>query len=196
MGNSLVDTVNAIIAPLRRKADLMIARAVIRSTKYDQGLQYAQLDLLADETKDAVQHMQEYGFASAPDADADAIAVFVGGERMHGVVIATDDSRHRPEVEPGEAAVYTKFGDIIKLTKDGEILITSTNKVIVTAPDIEIEGDLAVNGNIDSTGDITAAGDISDTDRTLDDVVTAYNTPHTHVAPAGGGTTTGVTPAI
>ncbi len=176
---SLVSDVQKITAPLRRKVDLMVARSVLRLTKFESGIQFAQLDLLADETRDNVENIQQYGFASTPEDGSVGVVVCVAGDRAHAVLIATDDPRHRPDLEVGEVAIYTKFGDQIRITKDGEILIDASAKVIITTPEVEMSGNLSVDG------DITAMGDITDGTRSMAGDRTIYN-GHKH-----GGVTTG-----
>lgn len=69
-----------------------------------------------------------------------------------------------PSIAEGESAVYTSDGTIIKLKKNGEIEITSTNKVTVTSALVEmsqnvhIKGNLQVDGNIDVGGNANIGG--------------------------------------
>ena len=82
----------------------MIGRAVILAVGED-GLR---LSLLEGEETEGVPQMQEYGFASKPLEGCAALAAFQGGNRDHGVVVATEDPRYRPQgLEPGEVVLYT-----------------------------------------------------------------------------------------
>lgn len=176
---SFVSDVQKITAPLKRRIDLMVARSILRLTKFESGIQFAQLDLLAGETRDGVENVQQYGFASNPEDGAIGVVVCAAGNRAHAVLIATDDPRYRPDLEVGETAIYTKFGDRVKITKDGEVLIDASAKVIITTPEVEMSGNLSVSG------DITATGDITDGTRSMAGDRTIYN-GHKH-----GGVTTG-----
>ena len=101
---NLIEIFNGLVAPLRHRVLLMIGRAVILAVGED-GLR---LSLLEGEETEGVPQMQEYGLASSPLEGCGALAVFQGGNRDHGVVVATEDPRYRPQdLEAGEAALYT-----------------------------------------------------------------------------------------
>jgi len=94
----------SLIDPLRQRVLLMIGRALILAVGED-GLR---LKLLADEETEGVPQMQEYGFSSKALEGCEALAVFQGGNRDHGMVVATEDWRYRPkDLQSGEAALYT-----------------------------------------------------------------------------------------
>lgn len=46
------------------------------------------------------------------------------------LAICIDDPRYRPELEPGEAAVFNHVGDIIKLKRDRTIEVQTVNLVV------------------------------------------------------------------
>ena len=101
---NISEIVNQLMAPLRQRVLLMIGRAVILAVGED-GLR---LSLLEGEETEGVPQMQEYGFASNPLEGCAALAAFQGGNRDHGVVVATEDPRFRPQgLEPGETVIYT-----------------------------------------------------------------------------------------
>jgi len=83
--------VNIAMAPLKRKVNLMVSRAVISSLKDQGGLQLLQLKLFADEVTDDAELFQEFGFISKPPVGSEGIALSVGGNREHVVVIATNN---------------------------------------------------------------------------------------------------------
>lgn len=87
--------INTATAPIRRKVNLMVSRAVISSLSSDGGLQLLQLKLLADEVTEDAQNFQEFGFISKPPAGTEAVALSVGGNREHVVVVATNNRAAR-----------------------------------------------------------------------------------------------------
>lgn len=181
-----IPSVMKLMKPLKRMVEAMVARSIINSIKYMDGVQVVQLSVLADETMDDIEHMQEFGFASGPPAGSSALVLSVAGERGHMVVVATDNAEHRPEVEPGESMLYNEFGVTLKLNKDGELELDAPVKVIVTAPIISLIGDLDVTGNITATGNITDLVRSMAADRTI------YNT-HLHPGVTSGPSSTGAT---
>lgn len=131
----------------------MISRAVVTAIDDSGGIQRLRLLLLADDEHDKIERIQNYGFTSAPLPNAEAVCLFVGGGRDHGVVIAVDDRRYRLKpLAPGEVAIYTDEGDKIHFKRGNKIEIiagaeidivaptinaTATTKITATAPDIE-----------------------------------------------------------
>jgi len=107
MNQRLLDELERWLVPLRNRVLLMLARGMVRAVRTQDDKRRLQLELLADEETDNMEQMQEYGFASEPTAGAECLAVFFGGDRNNGMVVATDDPRCRPRgLNPGEVCLY------------------------------------------------------------------------------------------
>jgi phage baseplate assembly protein V len=122
-----------------------------------------------------------YGLASHPLPGADVVVVYLGGDRGKGVVIATADRRYRlRNLAPGETALYTDEGDVVKLSRGRVVEVVAGTELRITAPLVTISGDLRV------------VGDITDQDGahgTLGALRTAYDAHrHPGVEPGGGST--------
>lgn len=131
-------------ADTARRVAMMVARGIVRAVNDAPKLQSLQIDLLADETSDNVEHFQTYGLTSVPHAEAEAIVIFPGGTRSHGIVIAVDDRRYRLRgLAGGEVALYDDQWQVIHLKRDC-LLIKSDFKVTVEAPEVTVTAD-AVN---------------------------------------------------
>ncbi len=120
------------------------SRAVIKSTETSGAIQKAQISVLADETLDGVDQVQEYGFASRPKAGAQAVLLSIAGSRDHPVIIATDDGRYRVKLENGEACLYDDQGQFVKIARAKidivtpfDVEITAAGMIKATAPTIE-----------------------------------------------------------
>ncbi len=140
---------SAPIAALARKIRLALGRGVL--TLVDDGLllQRLQLKLLQGEVRDDVRRYQEYGLSSHPKPGSTAIAAALGGNRNHLVVVLVDGGQYRKrDLQEGEVALYHCEGDYILLKNGREIEIVSGSKVTVTAPLVELSGDLTVAGTI------------------------------------------------
>jgi phage baseplate assembly protein V len=104
---------------------------------------------------------QHYGFTSAPLAGAEYIAIPVGGNSKHTVVVASEDGRYRITLKDGEVALYSDEGDYVHL-KRGRVVEVVTETLLVKAgtkvrfetPLLEVTGDVKVDGNIKSDGEI------------------------------------------
>lgn len=105
--------------------------------------------------------MQHYGYTSAPKAGAEFIALPVGGNSKHVVVIATEDARYRLKIEDGEVAIYSDEGDHVHLKRGRVIevvtdtlLVKASKKVRFETPLIEASGEYQGEGNIQSAADV------------------------------------------
>lgn len=115
----MIDQLKKIIAPLQRRILLMVARGVIKTVTDSSKIQKLQLSVLADEVTDKIDRIQEYGFTSRPKAGAQAVILFLGGNRDHGVVIATEDGQVRPvDLDEGESAIYSFEGYQVRMRND------------------------------------------------------------------------------
>ncbi len=121
------------------------------------------------ESRELFQH---YGFTSRPKAGAEAIILRDGNIFIS---VAEDDRRYRLAVAEGEVALYSDEGDSIHFKRGRVIEISGGTKVKLTAPTVEVIGDLLVGGNVSDSAGTMAAMRI------------AYN-PHTHIDPQGGAT--------
>jgi phage baseplate assembly protein V len=130
-----------ILRPLGQKLRLLISRAIITAIRDDEGIQLIQVKGLPDEVLDGIERFQNYGFTSVPLPGAEAIVVFVGGARSHGVAIAVDDRRHRKkDMTPGESALHTDEGDYVYLKRGRIIEVFSGGEIKVNAQTITIDG--------------------------------------------------------
>lgn len=144
----IVRVFNSLIAPLRRRVRLMVSRAILSVVNDAGGLQVVQVKLLADEVRDGVERMQDYGYTSVPLAGAEGVMVCVSGNRDHGIVVAMDDRRYRIKgLQPGEVAVYTDedkqaHKHRIILGRGGKIDVQGKNVTVTASETARIEGDV------------------------------------------------------
>jgi phage baseplate assembly protein V len=105
-----------------RRIAMLVTRGRMALADDEKKLQQTQIELLADETKDAVERFQQYGVTSVPLEGAEALVVFLGGGRDHALVIAIDDRRYRlTKLEKGDVALYTDEGTKFWLTREKTI---------------------------------------------------------------------------
>lgn len=121
-----------------------------------------------------------FGIYAAPDINVQAVVIHQEGDHNSGFVTGflNDDSEDTsppdPGVPAGEIHVLHKSGSFLKFTKDGKVALhtqsdlnatvggdvnlTVTGKVVASATEFDLTGDVKVTGKIDATGEITAAG--------------------------------------
>lgn len=144
----------AALRPLARRIENMLARAVVTAVM-PGNLQVLQVNVLAGETKDGVQHFEPAGFTSHPMAGAEGLVVFPDGVRTHGVAVVVTDRRHRPtDLQPGEAALFCHADGLaqVRVELDGTVTIKGPTKVRVEGHDIEFHAAHSWSWDVDGYG--------------------------------------------
>jgi phage gp45-like len=160
--------VQAQLDRLYRRVLMGVAPVLITATNDTGPIHKAQIRVNdTPETIDNVGVMQIYGLASHAMTGSDATAVFIHGHRDNPVIVATGNQQHRLRgLQPGEVALYDNNGTVVKLAAGGNIEITCTGAVKITAPSVTIAAKDGGNATVTLTGDlkvsgqITAAGDV------------------------------------
>lgn len=137
----MIRAINKITAPLARRVNLMVARGVLALVDDAAKMQGVQVTLLSGEVRD-MERFQDYGLSSQPHAGAEVAAVFVGGNRNHGLVLAIDDRRYRLKgLQGGEVALYDDLGHAVKLSRTGIVITGATHDIhIVDCPKVIVTG--------------------------------------------------------
>jgi phage baseplate assembly protein V len=105
---------------LWRRLQLVIGRGRIRVIDDSTPAQTLQVQLGADETKDGLPRVAEYGFTSNPPPGTDAVVIFLAGERTNGVVVGTNNQQFRlRNLATGEVALYDNRGRFVLLSEAG-----------------------------------------------------------------------------
>ncbi|WP_410498149.1 phage baseplate assembly protein V [Chitinibacter sp. S2-10] len=169
-----------MLAPLSRQIGGMVTRGVVALVNSARKMQSLQLTLLADEPKDNIEHFEPYGFTANPKAGAESLALFLGGDRSHGVVIACADRRYRLKgLDSGEVAIYDDQGQSVIL-KRGKICEINTDQLVINAATrVQINSpEVKASGNVIAVGDVADQGGA----KTMAGMRAKFN-PHSH----GGG---------
>lgn len=127
-----------VVARMGRRIQMMVARAVVQRVDDGTGIQSHQLGALADELVEDAERMQDYGFTSVPHPGAEAVVVFPGGLRSHGLIVAVGDRRYRlTGLQAGEVAMYDDQEQAVILTREG-MRVVSPLKIEIEAPEVTI----------------------------------------------------------
>lgn len=149
----MIEQIQKLMAPLHRRIMLSIGRCVLNAVYDGNPVQLVQMSMLSDEVRDKVERMAEYGFTSVPLPGAQGVAVFVGGDRGHGVVIATGDARYRlVGLEGGEVALYDDQGQVVHLQRDG-ILVKTAKKLRLESQDMEMHASKSWSWDVNGFGE-------------------------------------------
>lgn len=129
--------ITKMMEPLKRRVFNMVVRGVVQLINDAGGLQVIQSTLLADETRDGIERLQQYGFSSHPNPGAEAFAVAMNGNRDHMVITNIDDRRYRiRDLEVGDVAIYNSHDpqpSLIMRASDGKIEIYSPDNIIINS---------------------------------------------------------------
>jgi phage baseplate assembly protein V len=133
----------------------MFSRGVVALAKSTGKLQSLQMRLTHGEVKDAMEHLEPYGYTSCPHEGAEGFAAFLGADRSHGVVLVVADRRYRLQgLQAGEVAIYTDEGDKIHFKRGriidietGTLNIRATTAVHFDTPTITQTGEVVSQGD-------------------------------------------------
>lgn len=172
----------AALRGLQRSVSNLLARAVVTGLNTASKCQMLQVDLLANEQKENVEHLEPYGFTSAPHTGAEGVAVFPDGDRSHGVILMVADRRYRIKgLKAGEVAIYTDEGDSITL-KRGNTIEAQTKNWIINSETCSLNATQKITLNsplVEATKDMKAGGDMSDKTSSMQALRDTYN-EHDH----------------
>lgn len=170
----MIEQLNKLTEDMRNRMRLAIGRAILAAVSDAGAIQTAQADCLADETHDDVERIQEYGFTSVPLPGAEAVLVFPGGNRDHGLIIAVDDRRYRLKaLASGEVALYDDLGQYVHLKRNGikayspqNIYMKTDGVLRLEADGVEIHGNTYVQTDVHGKGqrETWAGGNVYNTD--------------------------------
>lgn len=175
----MLEQLRRIIRPLHLRAMLMVGRGVVRLADDAPKVQALQVELLRGEVRADVERFQEFGFSSCPLPGAEAVAVCVGGNRDHAIVVGVEDRRYRIRgLKPGQAVMYDSAGTVVLLGADGTVEVRAAKNLTIRCPLVRIEGSLEV------TGDVTDRADSADGTK-MNFIRSRFNA-HVHSNPEGG----------
>lgn len=143
---------------LMERVQTMISRGEVRTVNDALKMQLLDVRLEDGYKPSKVEHWHPYGFSHHPKSRAEVLALALGGNRDHMVIIGTADRRYRVrEMAAGEVAVHDDQGQVVHFKRD-RILVKSSKPVTIEAPTIELKGEVRVTGDIIQTGSITSTG--------------------------------------
>lgn len=141
------------VRALYQRMKLLATFARILRVDDSGDIQLVQLEGLIGEIREGVQRLGEFGFASNPPPDSQAVLASLGGSRGTLAVVATEDRASRPKNLPsGASELYASDGTRVRVNPDGTILIDGDSIAIVVTGDADITatGDV----NLTATGDV------------------------------------------
>ena len=168
---------------MMRHLRMLITRGRVLKAALAPARVLLQVSGLAGEIRNNIELLLPYGMSAFP-AGGNVVLLQVGGSRQHLVALCADDSGLRiTDLQQGEFGWRDANAQQIVFRSD-RLEITTTKKVVGTASEWDLTGDLKVTGNI------TASGNVSDAVRSMAGDRTIYD-EHTHGNVQTGGSNTG-----
>ena len=128
-----------LLRSLRTAIYTLIGRAVLHAVNAAPGCQTLQVQVLADETQDDVEHVEPYGFTSNPLPGAEGVVLNVGGRRGAAVGFNFGNRGFRVTgLKSGEVCIYTDEGDKITLMRERHMRVRTLHL------DIEADEDATI----------------------------------------------------
>lgn len=104
-----------LLNPIKQRIALLVGRGLLKAVAQD-GRLVAQL--LAGEEVEHIRLVQHFGLASRPQAGAELVVLFPGGDRSLGLCVATSDGRYAPTDLPEGAVALYSTGDGLAALED------------------------------------------------------------------------------
>lgn len=130
---------NRLLEPLRRRIATMVGRCILHAVNAGTGIQTVQVQVLADEVMDGVEHMEPYGFTSHPLSGAEGVLLNVAGQRGAAVAVCLGNRAFRlKELLAGEVALYTDEGDKLVFKRNHHVELTTLHVRIMADEDVAV----------------------------------------------------------
>ena len=175
-----------LIRPLQNKIFLLLGRAILKAIDNSEGTQKIQVIALSGETITGMERFQEYGFETYPFTEAEVAAIFLNGNRSHGIALCVHDRRYRPkDLVEGEVAVYTDED----LTADFRIWLKRDRILAILNDKLQITSDTEayINSAMVTLGSAVRAS----VRKLVDERFQALFNAHVHSGVTAGGASTG-----
>lgn len=176
------------LAPFVRRLSNMLARGTVALVNSATKMQGLQIRLLAGEVKDAVEHFEPYGYTSNPNPGAEGVALFLDGDRSHGIVVVVADRRYRMTgLETGEVAIHDDQSQCVYLKRDGILMHSPFNTYLRTDGVLRLEGEgVEIHGRKYVQQDVHGKGQRETWESGVAYHVDTYTTPATSTSTEHG----------
>jgi phage baseplate assembly protein V len=138
---NLLDTLERILAPIKRRLSLAVVRALVDSVDDSGAMQVLQVVPGNDEVLEGVEVLHPYGLTSHAPKDAPVLVLSPNGNAELAVALVGWKASRPAGLAEGEVALAHPDGNSVLLKANGDILVTASGKHIIDASgDIELGG--------------------------------------------------------
>ena len=143
----------------------IIVRSVVLAVHDDGEVQTIDVQTHDGVIRTGIEVQQFFGHGSnPPPAGATALLMAVGGDPGHFVALPIGSPRRFGGQRPGDSTLYASDGSRVAVHNDGTIEVLAGTKVIIRAPEIEIDapgGLLTITANTVMAGGLTVSGTLA-----------------------------------
>lgn len=114
-----------VLGPIKTKIRGLVIRGLVILVNDSAGIQLVKIQGLADEDKEDIERIQQYGHSANPPGITEAVLLCIGGDRDNMICIATDSRLTRKKnLLSGESAIYNGLtGAFVLLNAAGEAIV-------------------------------------------------------------------------
>lgn len=105
--------------------------SIVKRVDDTKEIQEIQVEGLEGEILEEIENYQYYGFSSNPPEGSEVILKNENSDLKYGIASANREIR-KNNLKPGEVAIYTKTGNEILITVEGNIEIKANSKIKIT----------------------------------------------------------------
>jgi phage baseplate assembly protein V len=122
------------------RINTLVSRAILGRVNSDPGVQTLQVEVLAEEVMDGVEHVEPYGFTSSPLEGAEGVVLNVGGQRGACIAINFHNRQFRLQgLKSGEVALYTHEGDTLVFSENNHVTLKTKHFKVEAEEDAVVE---------------------------------------------------------
>lgn len=135
---------------------LSAGRGIVSDDSGD--VQLVQVQFNQKETNDGIPRFSDYGFQSYPPDGHNALALFFGGNKSNGVVVATNHPKSRKKnLAKGEVCISDDQGQEVYFKRDG-LVLKAIKITLIDDAGTTVVLDGVGGGSISSTDTFTING--------------------------------------
>lgn len=110
------------LTAMQRRVQSTATRGVVTLVSDKEKTQRFQVELLADEVEDDVEHFQPAGWSWTTEVGAETVCVAIGGDRAHTIALCANVPGKRPTgAKPGTGGIY-KDGKWVTFVDTGSVV--------------------------------------------------------------------------
>ena len=149
----MLDQLNRLLQPLRRKLQMMLGRAVVSILSSDGAVQRVQVTGEGGGTLDDIEYIEPFGYTGRPpEGQHHGYYMRLNGDGSQLLIFCVDGREYRLAIDADEAALYNSQGERVHVKNNGEVHVKASTKVFAETPLFECSNDCVIGANLTVNG--------------------------------------------